>query len=103
MRLSTLAASAALILTATTAFAATLSPASVKLVTPVSTPNTAKIALNTGWNCTGDTCTAQIDRKSPAVRDCRQIVRELGPVSAFTVGERSLDEAGIVACNAAGR
>jgi hypothetical protein len=103
MRLSTLAATLAVALTATTAIAAALSPSSVKLVTPVATPNTAVIALNTGWNCTGDTCTAMLDRKSPAVRDCRQIARAVGPIAGFTVGAKSLDEAGIAACNAAAR
>lgn len=103
MRHQILLASMMLAVTASAAFAATLSPSTVKLVTPVGTPNTAVIALNTGWNCTGDTCTAMLDRKSPAVRDCRQIVRVTGPVSAFTVGSKSLDEAGIAACNAPAR
>ena len=103
MRHTTLFASLILAATTTVAFAAELSPSTVKLVTPVPTPNTAVIALNTGWNCTGDTCTAMLDRKSPAVRDCRQIVRVTGPISAFTVGNKSLDEAGIAACNAPAR
>jgi hypothetical protein len=99
MRLNAILASLALGLTATAAFAAT-SISTIKLVTPVAQPNTAVIALNTGWNCTGDTCVGNLDRKSPAVRDCRQIVRALGPVAGFTVGTKSLDAAGIAACNA---
>jgi hypothetical protein len=103
MRLYAILASLGLALTATAAFATVMSASSVKLVTPVTTPNTAIIALNTGWSCTGDTCTAMLDRKAPAVRDCRQIVRAVGPVAAFTVGTKSLDEAGIAACNAPAR
>jgi hypothetical protein len=103
MRLNALLASLTLALTATAAFAATSSNVTVKLVTPMAAPNNAIIALNTGWNCSGDTCIGTLDRKSPAVRDCRQIARVIGPVSAFSVGTRSLDDAGIAACNAPSR
>jgi hypothetical protein len=99
MRLSSLLASLTLALTASAALAAN-SVATIKLVTPVAQPNTAMIALNTGWNCTGDTCIATLDRKAPAVRDCRQIARAFGPVASFSVGTKSLDAAGIAACNA---
>jgi hypothetical protein len=99
MRLKAIIASLTLALTASAALAA-FSTASVKLVTPVAQPNTAIIALNTGWNCTGDTCTATLDRKSPAVRDCRQIARVAGPIAGYSVGTKSLDAAGITACNA---
>jgi hypothetical protein len=103
MRLHTLLAGLTLALTASAAFAAGMNASSVTLVTPVAAPNTAKIALNTGWNCTDTTCTAMLDRKSPAVRDCRTLVRELGPIAAFSVGAKSLDAAGIAACNAPAR
>jgi hypothetical protein len=103
MRLNILLASAALALTATAAIAAGMNPASITLVTPPATANSTVIALNTGWNCAGATCTTMLDRKSPAVRDCRSIVRAVGPVAGYTVGSRSLDEAGIAACNAPAR
>jgi poly-gamma-glutamate capsule biosynthesis protein CapA/YwtB (metallophosphatase superfamily) len=103
MRLQTLLAGMTLALTATAAFAATMNVASVTLVTPVAVPNTAKIALNTGWNCTDSTCTAMLDRKSPALRDCRALVRELGPISAYSVGTKSLDAASLATCNAPAR
>lgn len=102
MRLSTILASLALALTASAALAAN-SIATIKLVTPVAQPNTAVIALNTGWNCTGDTCVATIDRKAAAVRDCRQIARALGPIAGYSVGTKTLDAAGIAACNAPAR
>jgi hypothetical protein len=100
MRLKAILASLTLAFTASAAFAA-YSTASVKLVTPMAQTNRAVIALNVGWNCTADTCVATLDRKSPAVRDCRQIARVMGPVAAYSVGTKSLDEAGIAACNAA--
>jgi hypothetical protein len=102
MRLNTLLVSLTFALTAGAAFAAT-SFSSVKLATPVAQANTPVIALGAGWNCTGDTCTANLDRKSPAVRDCRQIARVVGPIVGFTVGAKSLDAAGIAACNAPAR
>jgi hypothetical protein len=103
MRLHTFLASLTLALTAGAAFAATLNPSSITLAAAVPVPNTAVIALNTGWTCTGTTCTAMLDRKSPAVRDCRAIVRVVGPVTAYNVGTRSLDAAGVTACNAPAR
>jgi hypothetical protein len=84
----------------TTAALAGVSTVTVKLVTPLAEPNKTVIALSTAWNCAGDTCVATLDRKSPAVRDCRQIARVVGPVASFTVGSKSLDAAGIQACNA---
>ena len=99
MRLTAIVASLTLALTATAALASYAS-VTVKLVTPVAQPNSAVIALNTAWNCAGDTCTGSLDRKNPAVRDCRQIASVIGPVAAFTVGAKSLDAAGIAACNA---
>jgi hypothetical protein len=99
MRLSALLAGLTLALTATSAFSA-FSNVTVKLATPIAQPNSAVIALNTAWNCAGDTCVGTLDRKNPAVRDCRQIARVVGPVAGFTVGAKSLDAAGIVACNA---
>ena len=103
MRLNAILATLSFALTASAAFAATLSPVTVKLATPLAVPNSSIIALNTGWNCVGDTCIGTLDRKSPAVRDCRQIARVVGPVAGFTVGTKSLDVAGIAACNAPAR
>lgn len=102
MRLHAILASLALALTATAAFAAT-SFATIKLVSPVAQANTAIIALGAGWNCTGDTCTANLDRKSATVRDCRTIARAVGPIVGFSVGTKSLNAAGIAACNAPAR
>jgi hypothetical protein len=103
MRLNSILATLAFALTASAALATAYTPVSVKLVTPMATPNSALIALNTAWNCSGDTCVGSLDRKNPAVRDCRQVARVMGPIAGFTVGAKSLDQAGIAACNAPAR
>jgi hypothetical protein len=100
MRLNAILASLSLAAIATAASAATMSTVTVKLATPMAQPNNAVIALSTAWNCAGDTCIGSLERKNPAVRDCRLIARVVGPVAAFTVGSKSLDAAGIAACNA---
>jgi hypothetical protein len=99
MTIKTILVAASLALSATAAMAG-VSTVTVKLATPMAQPNNAVIALSTAWNCAGDTCVGTLDRKNPAVRDCRQIARVIGPVAAFTVGTKSLDAASIAACNA---
>jgi hypothetical protein len=101
MNIKAILVTASLALSATAALAGVSTvTVTVKLVSPLAEPNKTVIALSTAWNCAGDTCVATLDRKSPAVRDCRQIARVVGPVASFTVGSKSLDAAGIQACNA---
>ena len=102
MRFKTLVAGFAFALTATAAFAA-FNNVVVKLKTPVAEASNSIIVLGAAWNCAGDTCTSVLDRKTAQVRDCRQVARALGPVASFSVGSSNLDEAGIVACNAAAK
>ncbi|MEO1101404.1 MAG: hypothetical protein AAFW65_06105 [Pseudomonadota bacterium] len=51
------------------------------------------------WSCEGDTCTAELKRKSPTVRSCRKFVKEIGPVTTFATGDRALSEEDVAACN----
>ncbi len=102
MRFKTLVAGFAFALTATAAFAA-YNNVVVKLKNPVAEASDSVIVLGAAWSCAGDTCTSVLDRKTPQVRDCRQVARALGPVASFTVGGASLDEAGIQACNTAAK
>ena len=97
MRLKTLLAGFAFALTATAAFAA-YNNVVVKFQNPVPATDSA-IALGAVWACTTDTCTTVLERKTPQVRDCRQVARAFGPVASFSVGGASLDEAGLAACN----
>jgi hypothetical protein len=71
----------------------------IKLAAPVA-EQTRVIALNTIWDCNGDTCVARADHGAN-VRSCRQFVREsegLRVTSYGTAGdELSADE--IARCN----
>ena len=54
------------------------------------------------WACEGASCTAGpggLDQ--PADRACRRVVRELGPVTAFSWQGRSLSADRVAACNSA--
>ena len=52
------------------------------------------------WSCEGEKCTAGSQGKNqPITRECARAAKVLGPVVAYRQGERSLDEAGIMACN----
>jgi len=54
------------------------------------------------WDCQGATCTAGPGgMEQPAARACRRVVRELGPVSAFTWQGQSLTPDQVAACNTA--
>lgn len=69
----------------------------VKLATPVA-EQTRVIAQSTIWNCEGDTCIASASH-AVTVRNCRQFVREAGPVVSYgpVGGELTADE--IARCN----
>jgi hypothetical protein len=70
----------------------------VKLEAPVS-EQTRVIAINTIWDCSGDTCLARADHGA-SVRACRQFVREAGArVSAYGSADRQLSADEITRCN----
>lgn len=70
-----------------------------KLQTPLSAPMNDVIAAEVAWQCEGDTCLSQIDRRTPMARDCRQLARQVGPIASFTVGALELAEADLAKCN----
>jgi hypothetical protein len=71
----------------------------IRLVTPVSEA-TRVIALDTIWNCSGDTCLAQADHGAN-VRSCRQFVRESNGLRIASYGhaEDQLSADEIARCN----
>ncbi len=73
----------------------------LRLAQPVAA-NTQVIALNTVWNCDGDTCRGRPDHAA-TVRSCRQFVRQAGDVQVLAYGpegaQLSADE--IARCNGA--
>ena len=53
------------------------------------------------WSCEGDKCTAGSQgRDQPIRRECARAAKVLGPIVAYRQGARSLDAAGLAACNA---
>lgn len=71
----------------------------IKLAQPVSEP-TRVIAVNTLWNCDGDTCLARPSHAA-TVRSCRQFVHQAGDVRVTAYGsdgdQLSADE--LARCN----
>jgi hypothetical protein len=61
------------------------------------------IAESVVWTCEGTTCTAQLDRKRPTVRICRQIVRQVGEVTALRNSNTELSAEELAQCNASAR
>jgi len=73
----------------------------LRLAQPVA-EHTRVIALNSVWNCSGDTCTARVNHDA-SVRSCRVFAREAGNVQVLSYGpadaQLSADE--IARCNGA--
>lgn len=70
-----------------------------KLETP--TDRTVKVvAAKTLWKCVDDTCTATIDRNPLRISTCKQVVKSLGKVAAFSTDTQTLSETKLEKCNA---
>lgn len=54
------------------------------------------------WHCAGASCTAPQGDSRPAI-SCAALVKQVGQVSAFTVGGVALDEAALTRCNSFAR
>lgn len=60
------------------------------------------IAAHAVWNCEGDTCVAQIaPDESVGVSGCKDLARQVGPLSAYVPDGRPLSPAGLAKCNTA--
>lgn len=93
----TISATAAALAFAGTAFAGTAFTATLE--TPVS--KTEKVvAAKALWNCSADTCIAELDRKTVRVSTCKKVVKEMGKLAAFSNDQESLSEADLERCNA---
>ena len=90
------AASFAIALTGS-AFAGTAFTA--KLESPM--PKAEKIvAAKALWNCTADTCVAELDRKTVRVSTCKKVVKEVGKLAEFSNGDEALSADDLARCNA---
>ena len=52
------------------------------------------------WSCVGTSCAAGGEATSPAKRICSRLVKEVGPLSAFTAQGRDFSADELTACNA---
>jgi hypothetical protein len=69
------------------------------LLHPVATP-VEVIAGDGVWNCAASACTSgSATEQSLSVSACKTIVKQAGPVTAFTVSGASLKDAEIARCN----
>lgn len=93
-RSSLLAAAAGLF--AAPALAGTLFTA--KLAEPVD-GRTDFIANKAVWVCEGETCTAELSRKSPTVRTCKEVSEEIGVLASFESEKGALDADDLAECN----
>ena len=73
----------------------------IRLAAPVA-EQTRVIALNTIWDCNGDTCVARADHGAN-VRSCRQFVRHADGLRIASYGSETdqLSDAEIARCNGA--
>lgn len=86
------------LLVAAPALAGTLFTAS--LTEPV-TERTTFVANSAVWVCEGDTCTAELDRRSPTVRSCKKVAEEIGTLASFSSERGELDAEDLAKCNEA--
>lgn len=63
---------------------------------------TRTVAGGLVWNCAGTACTAPRGTSRPVIV-CARLVRELGPVTAFSADGRALESADLERCNASAR
>ena len=69
-----------------------------QLTEPTAEP-TEFIANKAIWSCEGSTCAAELRRKTPTVRSCKKVAKEIGSLAGFSSEEGELDTADLAACN----
>lgn len=60
------------------------------------------VGKGTIWRCAGTACTAPASDSRPAI-SCSSLVKQVGKVSAFTVGGVALDQSALERCNSFAR
>jgi hypothetical protein len=72
------------------------------LVQPLDTQKNYVIGDNL-WRCAGSTCTLiSKPRDASSLRSCRQLQRQVGPLSAYGASEQPFDADRLTKCNAKG-
>lgn len=93
-----LAATAGALGFAAPALAGTLFTA--ELAEPVA-ERTDFVANSAVWICEGTTCTAELSRRSPTVRSCKEVAEETGTLAAFRSERGDLSAEDLAECNEA--
>ena len=82
------------------AFAGTLFTAA--LSEPVA-DGTEIIANRAIWTCEGDVCVAELSRKTPSVRSCKKVAKEIGQLAGFSSENGELTAEELDECNTAAK
>lgn len=59
------------------------------------------IANKAIWVCEGEVCSAELDRRKPTVRSCKEVAEEIGRLAAFASERGELSEDQLQRCNEA--
>ncbi|MEM1106629.1 MAG: hypothetical protein AAGH87_09590 [Pseudomonadota bacterium] len=73
-------------------------PFTADLAEPVSERVTF-VANSAVWTCEGETCVAELDRRTPSVRSCKRVAKEIGQLASFASERGALDEDELARCN----
>ena len=74
-----------------------------KLEAPQSSP-LKLIAASAVWNCLGDTCSAGLAPDDAiGVSGCKELAKQVGRLTAYTFGSKSLDDKSLARCNTAAK
>ena len=57
------------------------------------------VANKAVWICEDTTCNAELRRKSPTVRACKEVAKEIGELASYESERGSLSEAELAECN----
>lgn len=88
---------AAVVLALSTGAAQARETLAVRLQAPIAAQERV-IADRMLFNCVGDQCAAVL-RTKLSVRTCRELAKEVGPITAFGAGAQSLTEEELTRCN----
>ncbi len=61
------------------------------------------VANSAVWTCEGETCVAELSRRTPSVRSCKQVAKEIGKLANFQSERGALDEGDLERCNEAAK
>jgi hypothetical protein len=71
----------------------------VKFEKPFERADANVVAASVVWSCAGDTCTGELPRRAPVVRDCMRVAQELGRVTEFGTNDQKLTDEQLTQCN----